>query len=235
MTTLKILRAHDKVVEYTMQDWEILREKRNRAKFLLKIFIKESLSPFVIGSIARGDVHKDSDIDIVFPYVLSPFKVEYVLSLNGFENYFREIIMATPNDSLKMYIYLSELESISFPLSKLDKKTQEFYSFGGKVRYEQLKQDIRLPGIDKRLVLIEPLDNGHRETSIIGNEHVVAKKVNVSLDTVLEREKVLLKREKMGKTGVFVKKQIDIGESSEEVLKQLARNKRIVRKKLQEP
>jgi predicted nucleotidyltransferase len=235
MTTLKILRAHNKVVEYRMQDWEILREKRNRAKFLLKIFIKESLSPFVIGSIARGDVHKDSDIDIVFPYVLSPFKVEYVLSLNGFENYFREIIMATPNDSLKMYIYLSELESISFPLSKLDKKSQEFYSFGGKVNYEQLKQDIRLPGIDKRLVLIEPLDNGHRETSIIGNEHAVAKKVNVSLDTVLEREKVLLKREKMGKTGVFVKKQIDIGESSEEVLKQLARNKRIVRKKLQEP
>jgi len=235
MTTLKILRAHDKVVEYTMQDWEILREKRNRAKLLLEIFIKEGLSPFAIGSIARGDVHKDSDIDLVFPYVLSPFKVEYILSLNGFENYFREIIMATPNDSLKMYIYLSELESISFPLSKLDKKTQEFYSFGGKVRYEQLKQDIRLPGIDKRLVLIEPLDNGHRETSIIGNEHVVAKKVNVSLDTVLEREKVLLKREKMGKTGVFIKRQIDIGESSEEVLKQLARNKRIVRKKLQKP
>ena len=234
MTSLKILRAHNKVVEYTTQDWEILRKKRNRAKFLLKMFLKEGLNPFIIGSVARGDVHRDSDIDLVFPYVLSPFKVEYVLSVNGFENYFREIIIATPSDSLKMYIYLSELDSISFPLSKLDKKSQEFYNFGGKVSYEQLQQDIRLPGIDKRLVLIEPLENGHRESSIIGNEHIVAKKVNVSLDTVLEREKVLLKREKLGKTGVFIKKQIDIGESSEEVLKKLARNKRIVRKKLQE-
>ena len=234
MTSLKILRAHDKLVEYTKQDWETLEKKRKRAKDLLKIFIKEGLSPFVIGSIARGDVHKDSDIDLIFPYVLSPFKIEYILSLNGFENYFREIIMATPSDSLKMYIYLSELESISFPLSKLDKTSLEFYSFGGKVSYEQLNQDIRLPGIDKRLVLIEPLEIGHHETSIIGNEHIVAKKVSVSLDTVLEREKVLLKRERLGKTGVFLKKEIEIGESSEEVLKQLARNKRIVRKKSQE-
>ena len=234
MTNLKILRAHDKVVEYTEQDWATLKEKRNRAKLLLKMFIKEGLDPYVIGSIARGDVHRESDIDLIFPYLLSPFKIEYILSLNGFQNYFREIILATPNDSLKMYIYLSELESISFPLSKLNKKSLEFYNFGGKANYKQLKQGIRLPGIDKRLVLIEPLDNGHHESSIIGNEHLVAKKVNVSLDTVFEREKVLLKREKMGRTGVFIKKQIEIGESSEEVLKKLARNKRIVRKKLQE-
>jgi predicted nucleotidyltransferase len=235
MTNHKILRAHDKIVEYTDLDWETLKEKRNRTKLLLKMFNKEGLNPYVIGSIARGDVHRDSDIDLIFPYVLSPFKIEYILSLNGFKNYFREIIMATPNDSLKMYIYLSELESISFPLSKLDKKSLEFYNFGGKINYKQLKGEIRLPGIDKRLVLIEPLDNGHHETSIIGNEHVVAKKVNVSLDTVLEREKVLLKREKLGRTGVFIKKQIEIGESSEEVLRKLARNKRIVRKKLREP
>ena len=235
MTSLKILRSHNKFVEYTNQDWEILRKKREQALFLLKMFIKEGLNPYVIGSIARGDVHRDSDIDLIFPYVLSPFKIEYILSLNGFENYFREIIMATPSDPLKMYIYISELESISFPLTKLDKKSLEFYNFGGKISYEQLKQEVRLPGIDKRLVLIEPIDNGHHETSIIGNEHLVAKKVNVSLDTVLEREKVLLKREKVGKTGVFIKKQIDIGESSEEILKNLAKNKRIVRKKLQEP
>ena len=39
MTNLKILRAHDKVVEYTEQDWATLKEKRNRAKLLLKMFI----------------------------------------------------------------------------------------------------------------------------------------------------------------------------------------------------
>ena len=232
MTKLKILRSHDKIVEYTESDWENLKEKRTRAKFLLNIFIKEGLKPYVIGSIARGDVHRDSDIDLIFPYVISPFKVEYILTSNGFENYFREIIMATPNDSLKMYIYLSELESISFPLSKLDKKSLEFYNFGGKVSYRQINDEIRVSGIDKRLVLIEPLERGHREISVIGNEHIAAKQVNVSLDTILERKKVLLKREKLGKTGVFLKRSIDIEESTEDILKELARSKRIVRKKL---
>ncbi|TFG23151.1 MAG: DNA polymerase subunit beta [Promethearchaeota archaeon] len=234
MTKLKILRTHDKIVEYTDADWENLKEKRTRAKFLLNLFVKESLKPYVIGSVARGDVHRDSDIDLIFPYVISPFKVEYVLTSNGFENYFREIIMATPNDTLKMYIYLSELESISFPLTKLDKKSLEFYNFGGKVSYQQLNKEIRISGIDKRLVLIEPLKQGHREISVIGNEHVAAKQVNVSLDTILERKKVLLKRERFGKTGVYLKRSIDIDESTEDVLKELARNKRIVRKKLYE-
>ena len=234
MTKFKILRTHDKIVEYTDADWENLKDKRERAKFLLSIFIKEGLKPYVIGSIARGDVHRDSDIDLIFPYVISPFKVEYLLTSNGFENYFREIIMATPNDSLKMYIYLSELESISFPLSKLDKKALEFYNFGGKINYQQLNKKIRVSGIDKRLVLIEPSERGHREISVIGNEHVAAKLVNVSIDTILERKKVLLKRERLGKTGVFLKRSIDIEESTEDVLKELARSKRIVRKKLYE-
>lgn len=234
MAKLKILRTHDRIVEYTKADWENLTEKRNRAKILLNMFIKEGFKPYVIGSIARGDVHRDSDIDLIFPYVISPFKVEYLLTSQGFENYFREIIMATPNDSLKMYIYLSELECISFPISKLDKKSLEFYNFGGKISYQQLKKEIRVPGIDKRLVLIEPLKQGHREISVIGNEHIAAKQVNVSLDTILERKKVLLKRERLGKTGVFLKRSIDFEESTEDVLKELARTKRIVRKKLYE-
>ena len=142
--------------------------------------------------------------------------------------------MATPNDTLKMYIYLSELESISFPLSRLDKKSLEFYNFGGKIDYQQLNEEIRVPGIDKRLVLIDPLERGHREISVIGNEHIAAKQVNVSLDTILERKKVLLKRERLGKTGVFLKRSIEIEESTEDVLKELARSKRIVRKKLYE-
>ncbi|MFX0146249.1 MAG: DNA polymerase subunit beta, partial [Candidatus Hodarchaeota archaeon] len=96
----------------------------------------------------------------------------------------------------------------------------------------QLKAHLRVPGVDKRLVMIKPNYKGHDEYSIIGNEHLVAKELKISLNTVKERVKVLLKREKYGRTGVFLKKVIDIQESTEEVLKKLSNKKSIVRKKL---
>ena len=140
--------------------------------------------------------------------------------------------MATPGDSIKLYIYLNELECITLPLTKLEKNTMEFYSFGGKVNLKQLKKDIRVPGIDKRLILVNPNSLGHEESSIIDNEHIAAKEVGVSLDTIMERKKVLLRREKHGKTGVFLKKQVNINESVEKILKNLANKKRMVRNKL---
>jgi predicted nucleotidyltransferase len=140
--------------------------------------------------------------------------------------------MATPADTLKLYIYLNELESLTIPLSKFDKKSKEFYDFGGKINLDQLTNNIRVPGIDKRLVLIQPTDEGYEEHSIIGNEHLVAKKLRVSIDLINERKRVLLKREKFGKTGVFLKRPIEINESTEDVLKKLANKKSIVRKKL---
>ena len=76
------------------------------------------------------------------------FQIEYILNKNGFVNYFREIIMATPQDSIKLYIHLSELESITVPLSKLDKKYLEFYNYGGRIDLNQLKSGIRVAGID---------------------------------------------------------------------------------------
>ncbi|GAH87012.1 unnamed protein product, partial [marine sediment metagenome] len=111
------------------------------------MFDKEGLNPFIYGSIARGDVHNDSDIDIVLIRSIAPYQIEIILDKNGFNNYFREIIMATPADTLKLYIYLSELESITIPLSKFDKKSREFYDFGGKINLNQIKNNIRVPGI----------------------------------------------------------------------------------------
>jgi len=196
------------------------------------MFVKEGLNPFIYGSIARGDVHNDSDIDIVIVQSIASYQIELILDKNGFNNYFREIIMATPADTVKLYIYLNELESITIPLSKFDKKSKEFYDFGGKVNLGQLDNNIRVPGIDKRLVLIQPNINGHEEYSIIGNEHLAAKQLNVSIDLINERKKVLLKREKFGKTGVFLKRPIEMNESTEDVLKKLVRKNSIVRKKL---
>ncbi|MHA1932002.1 MAG: nucleotidyltransferase domain-containing protein [Promethearchaeota archaeon] len=232
MKNQKILRTHYNSITYSEYNWALLKNKRDSAIKLLDIFVKEGLNPFLYGSIARGDVHEFSDIDIVFIQQISPFQIEYILNKNSYEDYFREIIMATPLDSIKLYIHLSELESITVPLSKLGKNVVEFYSFGGKINLDGLNSGIRVPGIDKRLVLIKPNLNGHEEISIIGNESLAAKEVGISIDIVNERRRVLLKREKHGKTGVFLKRELRLNESTEEVLKSLAKKKSIIRKKL---
>ncbi len=232
MKKVQILRNHNESINYSNDDWALLKNKRTYALSLLEMFTKEGLIPFIHGSIARGDVHESSDIDIIFFQQIPSFQVELILNKNGFENYFREIIMATPHDSIKLYIYLSELETITLPLSKLDKKMIEFYDFGGKINYDQLKSELRVTGIDKRLVLITPNPKGHDEISVIGNESYVAKEVGISIDTINERKKVLLRREKYGRTGVFLKRPLQINETIEKVLKQLADKKSIIRKKL---
>ncbi|MFW9949926.1 MAG: nucleotidyltransferase domain-containing protein [Candidatus Thorarchaeota archaeon] len=232
MKEIKILRDHHDEIYYSEEHWNLLKSKRYDAKKLLAIFSNSGFKPFLYGSIARGDIHKDSDIDIFFTENISAYRLELVLENNGYSNYFREIIMATPKDSLKLYIYLSELESITLPLSKFEKKHAEFYDFGGKVDINQLNRNIRVSGIDKRLVFIKPTEYGHEEYSVIGNEHIIAKELNISIDLINERKRVLLKRENLGRTGVFFKRELDIHESIEEVLKQLTNRKTIIRKKL---
>ena len=227
-----ILREHIENIVYSESDWQLLEEKRKSAIKLLEIFDKEGFNPFVHGSIARGDVHEMSDIDIIFLQEIPPYQIEIILNKNGYNHYFKEIIMATPSDSIKLYIHLSELESIAIPLTKFDASVTEFYTFGGKIDYNHLNSGIRVAGIDKRLVLIKPTLEGHEEISIIGNEAIVAKVVGISINTVNERKKVLLRREKHGRTGVFLKRKIQMNETTEEVLKKLANRKSIVRKKL---
>ncbi len=228
----KISRDHFERRIYSKEDWTLLQIKREQAIKLLDIFVNEGFNPFIHGSIARGDIHESSDIDLVFLHQIPPFQIELILDKNGYNNYFREIIMATPSDSIKLYIHLSEIECITLPLSKFERKSMDFYDFGGKLDIHQLKMDIRVPGIDKRLVLIRPNSEGHEEFSIIGNEANIAKEVGVNIDIIYEREKVLLRREKYGRTGVFLKRSIQINETTEEVLKKMAKSKSIIRKKL---
>ena len=230
MSKENILREHQRTFTYTEKDWNLLKSKRKSALEILTLF--ERFTPYLYGSIARGNVHEDSDIDVIFLNQIPPFQIEMVLEKHGITNYYKEIIMATPQDSIRLYIHLSELECVTVPLTKLEKKNLQFYDFGGKINLTQLKRDIRVPGIDKRLVLIKPTLYGHEELSIIGNEHIAAKEIGVNINSVNERIKVLLRREKHGRTGVFFKKQIDACESTEEVLKKLADKHSLVRKKL---
>ena len=228
----KILRDHYQKIHYSEDHWNLLRKKRKDAKELLQLFSNTGLKPYLFGSIARGDVHEDSDIDLIITDNIPSYQIEIILQNKGYSHYFREIMMATPTDTLKLYIYLSELESITIPLSKFNRKSLEFYAFGGKILINQLNNEVRVPGVDKRLVFIKPTEYGHEEFSIIGNEHIVAKQLDVSIDILNERKKVLLKRESFGRTGVFLKRELTIQESVEEVLKELANRKSIIRKKL---
>ncbi len=70
-----ILREYFEEVIYSEDDWTLLKEKRNLATNLLDMFNKEGFNPFIHGSIARGDVHENSDIDIVFFQQVPPFQI----------------------------------------------------------------------------------------------------------------------------------------------------------------
>ncbi|TXT66147.1 MAG: Nucleotidyltransferase domain protein [Promethearchaeota archaeon] len=232
MSKERILRNHYREVVYPQEHWALLQTKRTEALKLLSIFEEELFKGYVYGSLARGDVHPNSDIDIGFLYKIPPFKIEYLLTKNNFKNYHREIIAATPSDSIKLYIHLSELVSITVPLTPLTKKNREFYDFGGKIEHHQLQDNLRVPGITKQLILIKPTEKGHVEKSIIHQEHIAAKTVGISIATINERKKVLLRREKHGRTGVFLKRELARDETVEGALKSIAEQNSIIRRKI---
>ena len=87
MSKERILRDHHKFVRYTKEDWATLRKKRNAAIKLLEIFEKEGLNPYTYGSIARGNVHENSDIDIIFFNQIPTFQIELILNKNGYTKY----------------------------------------------------------------------------------------------------------------------------------------------------
>ncbi len=231
MSKEKVQRDFYRKIVYTENQWKIFKKKRAHAINLLELFERQNLKSYVYGSIARGDVNENSDIDIILPYYIPFFEIEFILSKNKINNYTKELIMATPYDSIKLYIHLSELECITIPMTKLDQISLEFYKFGGKIGYRQLKDKIRVPGIDKNLKLILPTKNGHKEQSIIDQESIAAKKVGISIHTVNERKRVLLRRQKHGKTGVFFKRELSLYESPEDILEKIARKNSIIRKK----
>ena len=88
---------------------------------------------------------------------------------------------------MKAHIEVNEQITVSFPLMDMRRVEREFYRFGGEVNLNQLKADVRVAGVDKRLMLIEPTEKGHVESSIIGREESAAKILGISAETVLDR------------------------------------------------
>ncbi|MEM3421811.1 MAG: nucleotidyltransferase domain-containing protein [Candidatus Hadarchaeum sp.] len=208
---------------YDEKRWKILDEKRKRALELMLPLETSGFSPIVHGSVARGDVDKNSDVDVVIPYEVPSFKLELALLKAGLTPTKREIVMATPWQLPKAHLYLEDDRSVTFPLVKPRQTELEFYWFGGAAGIDELRKKIRVLGVDKRLMLIEPTEKGHLESQVIGNESTVAKKLGVSLEIVRERVQVLTRRAELGHTGIFIRRELAPGENFEGVFRELMR------------
>lgn len=186
----------------------------------------------VHGSIARGDISDKSDIDIFAESQPSSFTVETALEKANIPLADRMIVQATPTYAMKAHIQIDEKTTVSFPLMKLRKVEREFYTFGGLADLKRLKEDFRACGVDKRLMLIEPTPQGHRESTIVGNEQQTAKLLGISAETVLDRVHTLLRRDEIGRTGVFLKAQLNADETFEMALERFAKKNPAVRRRL---
>jgi predicted nucleotidyltransferase len=219
-------------VVYDKKRWNLLKELRSKTVQILEILNKFHLRSIVHGSIARGDVSKTSDIDVFLSYPPSSFMIETALARSDVQVNRRIVVQATPLYAVKGYIEINKQRFISFPLTKLRPVEKDFYKFGGEASLSMLKKDIRVPGVDKRLMLIEPTLKGHIESTIVGREEAVANLLSISLNTVLDRVHALLRRAEVGRTGVFIQRELSPDETFELVLKKLADQNPAVRRRL---
>jgi len=212
-------------IVYSREHWELLREKRQGAMQILTKLKEIGIEGYVYGSVARGDVKKDSDIDVI---VFNPD----LLKLELFPFHHRFIVQATPSSTPKAYISLDqeEKEVISFPLAKLKRKEIEFYYFGGLISLDKLIENKRVPGVNKDLEIIIPTENGHLQLPLHGNEDYAVKLLKISHDTISERERLLEKREERGHTGVFMKYELDNDESFEYAIRNLSKHNKFFRR-----
>lgn len=210
-------------VRYGRERWELLRRLRGKALGPMRILQEAGLEPLLHGSVARGDVDEKSDVDIWIPTEVRAFRVELALREAGYEFERREIIMATPWQLPKAHLYLHEGPTVSFPLLKPLPSESDFYHFGGVLNLQGMVEGRRVPGVNKKLMLIEPTREGHLESSILGREGEVAKKLGVGLEIVRERIQVLTRRAEVGHTGVYFTRRLAPHESFEDLLPEVIR------------
>lgn len=217
---------------YDDSRWRLFRRMRSEAADLMRPLTERHLDPIAYGSIARGDVDEGSDVDVFVPRPPSPSILEAIIERAGIPITHREIVQATPSYAAKGYIYVEERRGYSFPLVDLRAVELEFYGFAGSVDWEEIKGGARVSGVDKRLMLIEPTEDGHVESAILGREGDVAKRLGVGIAVVRDRVRTLRRRERVGRTGVYLKRALAPGESFGDVYNQLAKSKPPLRRRL---
>jgi predicted nucleotidyltransferase len=219
-------------VTYSSLRWEQLKILRKRAIWVMEALETFHLRTLTYGSIARGDVNQGSDVDVFIPEIQSSFIVETALEKAQIPINSRLIVQATPTYAMKAHIEIDKKTTVSFPLMEMRRVEREFYRFGGEVNLNQLKTDARVAGVDKRLMLIEPTEKGHVETYVVGKEEITAKTLGTAAETVLDRVHALMKRNTVGRTGVFVKRELLQDETFELALKKLSDLNPAVRRRI---
>ncbi len=227
-------RLHQETIEvtYNTDRWSQLALCRCKTQIILDALELQHLKAVVHGSIARGDVNAGSDIDIFITDPPSSFQIETALEQAHFPIINRVVIQATPAYSMKAYLEIDATTTVSFPLMGLRRVEREFYQFSGQVDALMLREQVRVAGVDKRLMLIEPTLQGHIESSIIGQEEHVAKRLGIAVETVLDRVHALTRRDRVGRTGVFLKRELLPQETFELALQRLADENPAVRRRL---
>ena len=225
-------RSEYREVVYDDEHWALLKTLRNKALQIMEALEFFHSEAVVHGSIARGDITQKSDIDVFIPSQVSSFMVETSLENAGVPVNRRLVVQATPTYAMKAYIEVNQNTSVSFPLMKMRKVEREFYKFGGEASIKDLKNGLRVLGVDKRLMLVEPIKDGHRESAIVGRGEHVAKLLGISVETVLDRVHALLRRDEVGRTGVFIERELSANETFEMALKRLADQNPAVRRRL---
>ena len=225
-----------KDVVYEQRRWEILRQKRGVALKIMNALRGLPSEIVVLGSVARGDVNENSDVDLAVLAQSPSYRIELALEKEGFTIHGRLIVQATPMSSPRAYVFLDPVERtvVSFPMTRMTRNEGEFHKFGGSITPAGLAKGDRVPGVDKRLMLIEPTAKGHRESSVLGRESEVAKVLSISVEALNERVRVLTRRDEVGRTGPVVRHKLSRGESFETVLADISRRNPMLRRTLEE-
>lgn len=227
---MKPVRVKDEVeVVYSQERWRLLRDLRSRARQLLTA-LPEAL---LVGSVARGDVHEGSDVDVVLLEPAPPSLVEERLAGKGLHAVVRELVQATPLSTPRLYIHLEGNSKVSVPLARLSRLEEEFYRFAGSIGLTQLERSERVPGVNKRLLAVIPTPRGHVEFSIVGREEEVARMLGVSVDVVRDRVSALTRRDERGRTGLYLRLEIPVWVSPEEAIARAAKRVQALRNKLE--
>jgi predicted nucleotidyltransferase len=209
-------------VVYDERRWRTLREKRSVAERVLSALHEAGVTDaFVYGSVARGDVRAESDVDAFIPHPVNPEVLHARIEelLGGWKR--RVVVQATPTYAVKGYIYLDDLTSVSFPMVEMLPSELLFYDVAGKVDLEGLRRGVRVPGMNKSLVAIIPVDDGHLEYPVELDVEKAAKLMGVSPNALRVRVMVLKRRREHGRTGLYREIELSAEETFSGVLKRL--------------
>ncbi|MHA1906441.1 MAG: nucleotidyltransferase domain-containing protein, partial [Candidatus Thorarchaeota archaeon] len=131
---------HDRrTVTYDDAHWSLLGELRNKASDTMLKLEKAGIRSFVYGSLARGDISKTSDIDIIILEIIPSYRTEVALG----HGIMRELVQATPSSVLKGHLHLNHETVVSFPIFKMMSREREFYQWGGMVSANDISSNVR--------------------------------------------------------------------------------------------